>query len=458
MPSETVVPLAGDRYFAPDLSENDISNQISGIAFEHPSYKRWWMALGACMVMVLGLIFTVGWLFYWGVGVWGNNIPVTWALDIVCYDWWMGNACGAMIISATLLLLRQYWRGPINRIAEIVAPLCSMAAGMYPIIHLGRSWFFYWVLPYPNSMDLWPQFRSPLAWDAADIISFLVVALLFCYMGLIPDLATLRDRASGLLRRYLYGIAALGWRGSAVHWARWRQAYRILALLGFTQAVCTQCGASVMYAGTVEPGWHSTLLPPFYVINAVFGGIAIITAVAMVVRYIYPMESLITERHLDVLGRLILAAGLLSTYCYLADYFFTSLGGDAFERSVMVRRLTGIYASSFWIIVGAALLPIHLMWFRSLRRKPLVLFVLGILILAGMWGDRFKDLVVTQHRDFLPSSQALYTVGGWGAVTFAGTLSLFGVLLLLALRYLPVASIVESRLLAQQHEKVPANV
>ncbi len=293
--------------------------------------------------------------------------------------------------------------------------LAAAAAGLYPIIHLGRPWFFYWNLPYPNNLDLWPQFRSPLVWDAFDIISFLIVALLFWYVGMIPDLATLRDRATRLRRKQIYGVAALGWRGSAVHWARWLQAYRILALLGVLQAICTQCGASVMYAGTLEPGWHSTLAPAFYIINAAFSGIALVAVVVTIVRYIYPIESLITDQHLDMLGRVLLAVGLLSTYCYLADFFFTSLGGDAYDRSVMVRRLTGLYASSFWLIVAAALLPIHLLWFRSVRRSALMLFLLGILVMAGMWGDHFMELVVTQHRRFpalLPGALQHRHLGG----------------------------------------------
>jgi Ni/Fe-hydrogenase subunit HybB-like protein len=401
------------------------------------------------------MIVAVGWLLYWGIGVWGNNIPVGWALDIVSYDWWMGNACGALMVSATLLLMRQYWRGALNRAAETVAVLGAAAAGLYPIIHLGRPWFFYWTLPYPNNLDLWPQFRSPLVWDAFDIISFLIVALLFWYVGMIPDLATLRDRATRLRRKQIYGVAALGWRGSAVHWARWLQAYRILALLGVLQAICTQSGASVMYAGTVEPGWHSTLMPAFYIINAAFSGVALVAVVVAIVRYIYPIESLITDQHLDKLGRLILAAGLLSTYCFGADFFFTSLGGDAYDRSVMIRRLSGLYASSFWLTVAASLLPIHLLWFRSVRRSALMLFLLGILVMAGMWGDHFMELVVTQHLDFLPSSQAHYSIGIWAVATWVGTIGLFGVLLLLALRYVPVASIIESRLLARQQAGVP---
>ena len=454
--SDQALPQGKTQYLPPDKTGEAIGAQFAGIAFNHPSRTRWQLAFAISAALVLWLVYAVGWVSYWGIGVWGNNIPVGWALDIVSYDWWMGNACGALLVSSLLLLLRQYWRGALNRMAETIALLCAATAGIYPIIHLGRSWFFYWTLPYPNDLGLWPQFRSPLVWDAFDIISFIVVSLLFWYVGMIPDLATLRDRAMGLRTRQLYGVAALGWRGSAVHWARWIQAYRVLAVLGALQAICVQCGASVMYAGTVEPGWHDTMLPAFHIVNAAFSGLGMIALVITLLRYVYPIESLITEQHLDVLGRLLLAAGLLCTWCYCNDFFFTALGGDPYDRSVMHRYFSGLYAGSFWLTVIGALLPIHLLWFRAMRRSAFVLFVLGLLTLAGMWGNNFMELIVTQHHDFLPSSQTFFTISFWGVSTWFGTIGLFSALLLLALRYLPVASIVESRLLArQQAEAVP---
>ncbi|MBN8901396.1 MAG: polysulfide reductase NrfD, partial [Rhodospirillales bacterium] len=427
-------------------ADKAIGPQVARIAFQHPSQTRWLIAFAGSAGLMLWLAVALGWLFYRGIGVWGNNIPVAWALDIVSYDWWMGNACGAILFSAVLLLFRQYWRGALNRIADTIAVLSAAAAGIYPIVHLGRPWFFYWNLPYPNNLGLWPQFRSPLVWDAFDIISFLIVAVLLWYVGMIPDLATLRDRAPWSRRKLVYGAAAVGWRGSAVHWARWIQTCRILALLAALQALCTQTGAAVMYAGTVEPGWHDTLLPAFFIANAIFSGIGVIAVIAALVRYLYPVSDLITRDHLDLLARLLLAAGLMSTYFYCADFFFTALGGDNFDRSVMMRRFTGEYAISFWLIVGASLLPIHLLWFRSVRRSSLLLGALGALVAVAMWSDHFMVLVVTQHRDFLPSSQSFYMTSFWAASTFAGTVGLFGVLLLLALRYLPVASIVDTRL------------
>jgi Ni/Fe-hydrogenase subunit HybB-like protein len=454
MSGQAVTPgTAAGRYIPPSHTDRSIGATIAGIAFEHPSRRRWFIAFGLSVLMAGWLVVALLWLFYWGVGVWGNNIPVGWALDIVSYDWWMGVACGALMVSALLLLLRQYWRGALNRAAETVALLCAAAAGVYPIIHLGRSWFFYWTFPYPNNLLLWPQFRSPLVWDAFDITSFLVVALLFWYVGMLPDLATLRDRAVPLLPKRLYGIAALGWRGSAVHWARWLQAYRILAVLGLLQAVCVQCGASVMYAGTLEPGWHDTLLPIIFIVTSALSGLGMTAVLVAVIRYLYPVESLITRRHLDVLGRLILAVGLLLTYCYCADFFFTALGGDSYERGAMLRRFAGTYAWSWWFVVAFALLPVHLLWFAPIRRSAGMLFVIGLAMMLGVWGDHFMTLIMTQHRDFLPSSQAFYTASFWSITTFLGTIGLFSALVLLVIRYVPIASIIESRLLARQQEE-----
>lgn len=451
--SGQTIPGEQPQYLQSPSSDLAIGAQIAGIAFNHPWSTRWLIAFAASAALSMWLVFAIGWLFNFGIGIWGNNIPVGWGLAIVSYDWWMGNACGALILSGLLLLFRRRWRGALNRMAESIGLLCACAAGVYPIIHLGRSWFFYWTLPYPNNLGLWPQYRSPLVWDAYDIISLIGIAFLFWYIGMVPDLAVLRDRATGLRRKQLYGIAALGWRGSAVHWARWLQTYRILALLAVVQSVCLQSGAALEYAGTAEPGWHDTLLPAFFVVNAVFEGLGMVTVIVTLLRYIYPIESLITKRHLDMLGRLLLAAGLLSTYCYCTDFFFTALGGDGYDRSVMMRRWTGLYAGSFWLIVAAGLLPIHLLWFRRVRRSALLLFVLGIGAMAAMWGDHFMLLITTQHRDFLPSSQAFYTTSFWAVSTWIGTIGLFSALLLLVLRYLPVASIVENRLLSRQQSK-----
>ncbi len=463
----TITPTDAPSFAARDFiakgqTFGSIGGDIAEIAFSHPMRRRWWYAFAAAMGLIGVLVVSLGWLFVDGVGIWGNNIPVTWALDIVSYDWWIGVASGGLLVSALFLLLGAEWRSAVNRIAETLSLVAAGAAAVYPIIHLGRPWFFYWNLPYPNTLALWPQFRSPLYWDAVDIISFLGTAIAFWYIGMIPDLATLRDKAierirpatetrrtTGLLRAQLYGILALGWRGSALHWLRWTQAYRIVALLGVILVVSLQTGAAVMFAGSVEPGWHDSLLPLHFVLGAVFEGVAFIAAMAVLVRGIFSLHALITPRHLDVLAKCLLVLGLINLYCYAAEMFATELGGDTFETAVSHRRMFGPYAWAFWTILFASLIPVQLFWIPAMRRSTRALFVVGVLVAIGMFGDHFMVIVVTLEHDFLPSSSHPYTMDIWGMATFVGSIGLFVALMLLALRYLPLLSIVETKRLAQ---------
>ena len=439
-----------------------IGGEVAEIAFTHPM-RRWWLAFAAAMGLVGVLGIALIWLFAQGVGVWGNNVPVTWALDIVSYDWWIGVASGGLFVSAAFMLVDAQWRSAVNRITETLSLVAAAAAAVYPIIHLGRPWFFYWNLPYPNTFALWPQFRSPLFWDAVDIISFLGVAIAFWYVGMIPDLATLRDRAverirpadtargeTGRVRAQLYGIMALGWRGSALHWLRWSQAYRIIALLGVVLVVSLQTGAAVMFAGSVEPGWHDTLLPVAFLLGAIFEGVAFIAAMTVLLRGVFGLGDLITPRHLDTLAKLLLVLSLLNLYCYAAEIFGTLLGGDKYDLAVLHRRLFGNQAWAFWLILFASLVPPQLFWLPAARRSGIALFLVGLLVAMGMFGDHFMVIVVTLQHDFLPSSAHAYEADFWGIATFVGSIGLFVALMLVAFRYLPLLSIVGTRRLAQQ--------
>ena len=334
-PGRRPVHLVARDFIGKGQTFDTIGGEVAEIAFTHPM-RRWWLAFAAALGLVGVLAISLLWLFAQGVGVWGNNIPVTWALDIVSYDWWIGVASGGLFVSAAFMLVDAQWRSAVNRITETLSLVAAAAAAVYPIIHLGRPWFFYWNLPYPNTFDLWPQFRSPLFWDAVDIISFLGVAIVFWYVGMIPDLATLRDRAverarsskeragAKLLRAQLYRLIALGWRGSAMHWLRWTQAYRIVALLGVVLVVSLQTGAAVMFAGSVEPGWHDTLLPVAFLLGAIFEGVAFIAAMTVLLRAVFGLHELITPRHLDTLAKMLLVLSLLNLYCYAAEFFGTA--------------------------------------------------------------------------------------------------------------------------------------
>ncbi len=474
MPSDLAVrsDLAlGGGFIAPGETYDTVGRDVASIAFDHPLGRRWWIAFVAAMGLTGLLVVLLTALFIEGVGIWGNNVPVTWALDIVSYDWWIGIASGGLLVSGTLLLLGLEWHSAVNRMAETVAVISVAAAGIYPIIHLGRPWLFYWNLPYPNTLLLWPQFKSPLVWDEFDILGILVISVSFWYVGMLPDLATLRDRAverslaansdatlgaagKGILRAQIYGIAALGWRGSAVHWERWRQTYRTLALLGVLVVITLQTGAAVMFAGTVEPGWHDTLLPASYLFAAVFEGVGIVSAVIVMLRSVLRLHALITTRHITVLAKLLLALAAVNIYCYGAELYGTALHGDSFERAVSVRRFFGPHAWAAWSILLCALLPVQLFWVPSLRRSPGLLAIIGLLIGIGMFGDHFMVIVVTLQHDFLPSMAHPYAINLWEVATFGGTVGLFLVLLLLAVRTLPVVSILELRRL-QIDERAP---
>ena len=450
-----------------EATTRGIGATLTGIPLRHPANRRWWIAFAGALSLLGVFGAAIVWLLINGVGVWGNNNAVVWALDIASYDWWIGIASGSLLVSAVLLLLGAEWRGAINRIAETCALLCTIAAGLYPILHLGRPWFFYWNLPYPNTLGLWPQFRSPLVWDAIDIVSFLVVSVSFWYIGLLPDLGALRDRAYeaalateakygrvrklALLKAQLYGILAAGWRGSASHWQLWVQAYRTIGLLGVLLVVSLQTGASVMLAGSVLPGWHDTILPVTFLVNAVFSGVGVTAALVVMIRAVYGLDALITERHLAILARLMLCLGLASLYGYATEFFSTFLHGDSFARATLVRRMTGAHAWAFWTIVGCMLVPVQAFWFAWARRSGPAIAAIGLLVAIGAYADHFMVLVVTLQQDFLPSSRLAYSISIWGVATFAGSIGLFLTLLLLVLRYLPVVSITETRQIARDH-------
>ena len=435
-----------------------IGRQVEQVAFGGVGLP-WWLALLAALGLIGMLVVSLGWLLYEGVGIWGNNVPVAWALDIAGYDWWIGIATGALGISVMLRLGGQSWRGAVGRISETVAVLAALAAAIYPIIHLGRPWFFYWNLPYPNTLLLWPQFRSPLYWDAVDILSYLTVSLSFWYVGMLPDLASLRDRAADRLRdgtgsrfalrvAQLYGIASLGWRGTASHWLRWSQALRAIGLLGLIVVVSLQTGAAVMFAGSLEPGWHDTMLPVAFMVDALFSGVAATAVVIVVLRYAFSLASLVTEAHLDRLAQLLLALGLADLYCRAAEQFGTLVSGDSFELFSLGQRLHGPHAWAFWTMLGCTIVPVQLFWLRGARLSPPLLLIIAALVCIGSWADHFAVIVGTLQHDFLPSSDQPYRIALWGLATFLGSCGLFLFLLLLGLRLLPVLSLVETRALA----------
>ena len=457
---DTVTLAPRDLLVEPGQDWQTVEEEVMGLALDQRIGVRWWLAFAASLGLVGLMAISLAYLLYEGVGIWGNNNPVVWALDIVAYDWWIGIASGGLVVSALLLLLDVEWRGALNRITETMALLAAAAAGVYPIVHLGRPWFFFWNLPYPNTFQLWPQVRSPLFWDAVDIISFLVTCLSFWYVGLLPDLASMRDRAierigrgrgAGLrlFRAQVYGIAALGWRGSALHWQRWMQAYRTVGLFGAMLVVSLQTGAAVMFAGTVEPGWHDTLLPITFLFGAMLSGVGGVAVLAVLLRGVFRLGPLITPRHLELIALLLLGLSLATLYCNIAEFGMTSLAGTAPDKATLARRLAGPNSWSTWLLISFALVPANIFWIPRLRRSALAVLGVGLLAAVGMFADHFMVIVITLQHDFLPSAAHPYAATIWGLMLFAGSVGLFGALLLLVLRYIPALSVVEVRRLVQ---------
>lgn len=434
--------MAATSHFLPrDLACGAVSEQIidTPLAFRHK--RRWWCLFGIAMALLMLFMVSVVVLFAQGVGVWGNNIPVTWAFAILNYMWWLGIGHAGTFISALLLLVDRPWRNSLNRLAELMTILAVMCAGIYPILHLGRPWLFFYTAPYPSTLGLWPQFRSPTAWDFFAVVTYLVVSVLFVYIGAIPDFATARDRATNRWQQMVYGVLALGWRGAAAHWAHWRRTYRFIALLAVPLVFSVSSGYSFLLNLALEPGWHSTVFPPYFVAGAVFSGFAMVAVIACGLRRFLSYEQLITDRHLDMLGRLILATGWLTSYGYIADMFTAFYSGESHEIQVAMSRLEGPTAWSFWLAMCCNVLVLQALWWQKVRRSPVLLVMVSMAVLVGMWAERFMLIITPMTRDFMASSWSnAYSPTFWEWAVFIGTFGLFLVPFTLFIRFVPMVS------------------
>ncbi len=432
----------------------DVTDQLASIPLHFPSRRRWLIALGFASLL-LGLFFVAATvLFVRGVGIWGINIPVNWAFAIHNYVWWLGIGHAGTLISALLLLLGSDWRNSLNRFAETMTLFAVLCAGVYPILHLGRPWFFYWMFPYPASMGVWPNFRSPLEWDIWSVLTYLIVSVVFWYIGLVPDLGAARDRAQRRGWKVFFGVLSLGWRGSAAHWMRWHQAYRLLAALAVPLVVSVHSGVSMLFAAGTIPGWHSTIFPPYFVLGAAFSGFAVVAIIAISLRALFNLRNLVTDEHLDILGKVLLATGLMTAYGYVFEIFDALYSGETQDVQTLLDRLFGVYWWLYWgaiVFNFAALTPL---WWRSMRRSPLVLFAISSSVAVGMWLERYMILVTSLYKDFLVSSWGYYTPTFWDWATYAGTIGLFLVPFLMLIRLLPVISIFETKeLLHEEREE-----
>lgn len=430
-----------------------VGDKIAAIVIDRPLGWRWLAAFLATSLGVLGFVTAIGYLFGKGVGIWGVNIPVGWGFAIANCVWWIGIGHAGTFISAVLLLLRQRWRTSINRFAEAMTLFAASMAGLFPVLHLGRPWEWYWLVPYPDTMDLWPQWRSPLVWDFFAISTYLAVSFLFWYVGLIPDLATLRDRTPPGWRRLAFGLFALGWRGSAQQWARHGQAYLLLAGLATPLVVSVHSVVSLDFAIGLVPGWHSTIFPPFFVAGALFSGFAMVITLAVPLRAAFDLKDFITDRHLENAAKVLLATGTLVAYGYAAEAFTAFYSGDRFEIAQQINRWTGPYAPVYWAMIACNVVLPQLMWWRRVRRSAMALFALSLVINLGMWMERVMIVVASLNRDFMPSAWRVFVPTVWDWVFLIGSICTFAWLFLLFVRVLPSISIAEMRELVHEERR-----
>jgi molybdopterin-containing oxidoreductase family membrane subunit len=434
----------------PGHSFASVTDQISAITLSGRMPKMWWVGFAIAFALTMGLLYTITMLLVVGIGVWGVNIPVGWGFDILNFVWWIGIGHAGTLISAILLLLRQQWRTSINRFAEAMTLFAVASAGLYPLFHTGRPWFDYWLGPYPNTMGLWPNFRSPLVWDVFAITTYALTSLLFWFVGLIPDLATLRDRSTNRFTRFVYGMLAMGWRGSARHWHRYETAYLLLAGLATPLVVSVHTVVSFDFAVGVIPGWHTTVFPPYFVAGAIYSGFAMVMTLAIPLRKWFGLGDFITQRHLDNMAKVMLATGLIVGYGYMMEAFMAWYSGNQYERYMLWNRMFGPYGWSYWMLILCNILIPQIMWIRRVRENILLMFIISLVINVGMWLERFVIIVTSLHRDFLPSSWGMYYPSPLDWTMFAGSIGLFLTLLFLFIRFLPVISIFEMRVLVSE--------
>ncbi|HEX8186413.1 MAG TPA: NrfD/PsrC family molybdoenzyme membrane anchor subunit [Blastocatellia bacterium] len=422
-----------------------VTDKIANIALTRRTPKGWFIGAAISFMLAMVLFYTIGYLVLTGIGIWGNNIPVAWAFDIINFVWWIGIGHAGTLISAILLLLRQQWRTSINRFAEAMTLFAVACAGLFPLLHTGRPWLAYWLFPYPNTMGVWPQFRSPLIWDVFAVSTYATVSALFWYVGLIPDLATLRDKAHRRTAKKIYGLLAMGWRGSARHWHRYETAYLLLAGLATPLVVSVHTVVSFDFAVSQLPGWHATIFPPYFVAGAIYSGFAMVLTLAIPLRKFYGLENFITMRHLRNMAKVMLATGLIVGYGYMMEAFMAWYSANSYEQYMIGNRMTGPYGFMYWMLILCNIAIPQLLWIRRIRSNVALLFIISIIVNIGMWLERFVIIVTSLHRDFLPSSWGMYQPTVWDWSMFLGTIGLFFSLLFLFVRFLPMISIFEIR-------------
>jgi molybdopterin-containing oxidoreductase family membrane subunit len=434
------------------LGEHDlttVTDTVVGITF-NKTPTMWYVAMAVSLSLLSLLVVTIGYLLLTGVGVWGNNNTVSWGFPIINFVFWVGIGHAGTLISAILFLLRQNWRTGINRFAEAMTIFAVCCAGIFPGLHVGRVWLAYWLLPYPNELAMWPQARSPLLWDVFAVGTYATVSLLFWYMGMVPDLATLRDRSTKRWQQIVYGFLAIGWNGSSRHWMRFEKAYLLLAALATPLVLSVHSVVSFDFATSQLPGWHTTIFPPYFVAGAVFGGFAMVLTLSIPCREWFGLKDLITHRHIENMAKVMLATGLIVSYAYSIEFFMAWYSQQSYEQFVFMNRPLGPYAWAFWTMVTCNVIAPQAIWFKAVRRNVWAIFGVAIFVNVGMWFERFVIVVTSLHQDFLPSSWAMFEPTWVDLGMFIGSFGLFFTLFLLFCRFLPMVAIAEVKTVMPQ--------
>jgi molybdopterin-containing oxidoreductase family membrane subunit len=436
----------------PGQTFDSVTDTISGVVLKRPLQLGWLVGLAIGMSLLGMLGAAVTYLLLRGVGIWGIEVPVAWGFAIINFVWWIGIGHAGTLISAILLLFKQTWRNSINRFAEAMTLFAVACAGMFPLLHMGRPWLGYWMFPYPNSMGVWPQFRSPLVWDVFAVSTYGTISAVFWFVGLVPDFGTMRDEAKSPWAKKVYGILSLGWRGSARHWTRYEALYILLAGISTPLVLSVHTVVSFDFAVAIMPGWHTTIFPPYFVAGAIYSGFAMVLVLAIPIRKYYGLQDMITMRHLQNSAKIMLATGLIVAYGYFFETFVALYSGSTYERFMIHNRWFGPYAMFYWSLILFNILTPQVLWWPKVRSSTSWLFGVSLIVLLGMWLERFVIIVTSLHRDYLPSAWGHYVATRWDYATYFGTIGLFASAMFIFIRIVPAISIFEMRMLLPQAE------
>jgi Ni/Fe-hydrogenase subunit HybB-like protein len=441
----TPITTETEPLLPPGTTDDSISERITDIVVKRKTGWGWIGGFAIAFSMLMMFNYAIAVLFTYGVGIWGIQVPVAWGFAIVNFVWWVGIGHAGTFISAVLYLCHQEWRTSINRFTEAMTLFAVACAGTFPLLHLGRPWLFYYLFPYPNTMALWPQFRSPLIWDMFAVMTYAIVSVIFFFVGLLPDLATLRDRSPHRWQRIVYGILALGWRGSGRQWSRYKMAYLIMAGLATPLVVSVHSIVSLDFAVGIVPGWHTTIMPFYFVAAALQSGFAMGLILIIPVRHFYHLKDIITTRHLANMAKLMLATSLVVGHGYFTDTFMSWYSADTYEKFITANKFTGAYAIGGWMLMILDVGVVQLVWIKAVRQSPIALFVISILANTGLWLDHYILVVQSLHIDYLPSEWRFFSGTKWDWMMLFGSLGLFLTLFFCFIRAFPMVAMSEMR-------------